>query len=36
VLTASKLGKRYGSKRVLRGVDLDLPAGGFLVVTGPN
>jgi heme exporter protein A len=36
VLTASKLGKRYGSKRVLRGVDLELAAGGFLVVTGPN
>jgi len=36
VLTASKLGKRYGSKRVLRDVDLDLAAGGFLVVTGPN
>jgi len=36
VLTASKLGKRYGEKRVLRGVDLELPDGGFLVVTGPN
>jgi heme ABC exporter ATP-binding subunit CcmA len=36
VLTASKLGKRYGAKRVLRGVDLDLAEGGFLVVTGPN
>ena len=36
MLTASKLGKRYGSKRVLRGVDLDLAEGGFLVVTGPN
>jgi heme ABC exporter ATP-binding subunit CcmA len=36
VLTASKLGKRYGEKRVLRGVDLDLAEGGFLVVTGPN
>jgi ABC-type multidrug transport system ATPase subunit len=36
VLTASKLGKRYGSKRVLRGVDLELAEGGFLVVTGPN
>jgi heme ABC exporter ATP-binding subunit CcmA len=36
VLTASKLGKRYGYKRVLRGVDLDLADGGFLVVTGPN
>ena len=36
MLTASKLGKRYGSKRVLRGVDLELAEGGFLVVTGPN
>ncbi len=36
MLTASKLGKRYGFRRVLRGVDLELAAGGFLVVTGPN
>ena len=36
MLTASKLGKRYGEKRVLRGVDLDLTEGGFAVVTGPN
>src|SRR5438270_13552404 len=36
VLTASKLGKRYGSKRVLRGVDLKVADGGFLVVTGAN
>lgn len=36
VLTARRLGKRYGDRRVLRGVDLDLPRGGFLVVTGPN
>ncbi|MGH3007909.1 MAG: heme ABC exporter ATP-binding protein CcmA [Gaiellaceae bacterium] len=36
MLTARKLGKRYGEKRVLRGVDLELPLGGFLVVTGPN
>ena len=36
MLTASKLGKRYGAKRVLRGVDLELADGGFLVVTGPN
>ncbi|TMG40450.1 MAG: ABC transporter ATP-binding protein [Chloroflexi bacterium] len=26
----------YGEKRVLRGIDLELPRGGFLVVTGPN
>ena len=36
MLTASRLGKRYGEKRVLRGVDLDVPSGGFVVVTGPN
>jgi heme ABC exporter ATP-binding subunit CcmA len=36
VLTARRLGKRYGDKRVLRRVDLVLPRGGFLVVTGPN
>jgi heme ABC exporter ATP-binding subunit CcmA len=36
VIRARGLGKRFGEKRVLRGVDLDLPRGGFLVVTGPN
>jgi heme exporter protein A len=36
VLTARRLGKRYGEKRVLWGIDLALPRGGFLVVTGPN
>jgi len=36
VLSARRLGKRYGEKRVLRRIDLDLPRGGFLVVTGPN
>jgi heme exporter protein A len=36
VLVARRLGKRYGEKRVLRGIDLSLPRGGFLVVTGPN
>jgi len=36
VLVARRLGKRFGEKRVLRGIDLDLAAGGFLVVTGPN
>jgi len=30
------LEKRYGRKRVLRGVDLAVPHGGFAVVTGPN
>ena len=28
--------KRYGRKRVLRGVDVAVPVGGFAVVTGPN
>jgi heme ABC exporter ATP-binding subunit CcmA len=36
VIRARQLGKRYGEKRILRGVDIDLPRGGFLVVTGPN
>jgi heme exporter protein A len=30
------LEKRYGRKRVLRGVDIAVPPGGFAVVTGPN
>ncbi len=36
MLATRRLGKRYGEKRVLRGVDLELPDGGFLMVTGPN
>ena len=36
MITARKLGKSFGEKRVLRGVDLDLARGGFAVVTGPN
>jgi ABC-type multidrug transport system ATPase subunit len=36
VIEARKLGRRYGAKRVLRDVDLEVPAGGFAVVTGPN
>jgi heme exporter protein A len=28
--------KRYGTRRALRPLDLDLARGGFLVVTGPN
>jgi heme exporter protein A len=36
VITALKLGKSFGEKRVLRGVDLELARGGFAVVTGPN
>ena len=30
------LEKRYGRKRVLVGVDVSVPTGGFAVVTGPN
>jgi len=36
VIRSRDLGKRFGEKRVLRGVDLELGRGGFLVVTGPN
>jgi ABC-type multidrug transport system ATPase subunit len=36
VIRARGLEKRYGDKRVLRGLDLVLEPGGFLVVTGPN
>jgi ABC-type multidrug transport system ATPase subunit len=28
--------KRYGRKRVLRGIDISVSRGGFAVVTGPN
>ena len=30
------LAKRFGDKRVFAGVDVSLPDGGFLLVTGPN
>jgi heme exporter protein A len=36
VIYARGLGKRFGDKRALDGVDLDLARGGFLLVTGPN
>lgn len=36
MIHARALEKRYGDKRVLRGVEFDLPADGFLVVTGAN
>ncbi len=36
MIRAQGLGKRFGVKRVLRGVDFELRRGGFLVVTGPN
>jgi ABC-type multidrug transport system ATPase subunit len=36
VIQARGLGRRFGEKRVLDSVDLDLARGGFLLVTGPN
>ncbi len=36
MIEARALGKSFGEKRVLRGVDLELPRGGFAVVTGRN
>jgi heme exporter protein A len=36
VIRARALSKRFGEKRALAGVDLELERGGFLVVTGPN
>jgi ABC-type multidrug transport system ATPase subunit len=36
VIRARGVERRYGDKRVLRGVEFDIGADGFLVVTGPN
>jgi heme exporter protein A len=36
VIRARELEKRYGRRRALAGVDLDVPRNGFLLVTGPN
>ena len=36
MIRARAVEKRYGDKRVLRGLDLDVPRGGFVVVTGAN
>jgi ABC-type multidrug transport system ATPase subunit len=36
VIRARGLGRDFGAKRVLRGLDFDVARGGFLVVTGPN
>ena len=36
MIRARGLSKRYGSKRVLEGLDVSVPRGGFLLVTGPN
>ena len=36
MIRARGLSRRFGEKRVLEKLDLDLEDGGFLVVTGPN
>jgi heme exporter protein A len=36
MVTARNLSKSFGSKRVFSRIDVELPAGGFLLVTGPN
>jgi heme exporter protein A len=36
VIRARGLERRYGVKRVFRGLDLDVERGGFVLVTGPN
>lgn len=36
MIVARGLERRFGSKRVLAGLDLDVPEGAFVVVTGPN
>jgi heme exporter protein A len=36
VIRARGLGRDFGAKRVLRGLDFEVPRGGFLLVTGPN
>jgi ABC-type multidrug transport system ATPase subunit len=36
VIRARGLAKRYGSKRIFEGLELDVERGGFVLVTGPN
>ena len=36
MIQARGLGRRFGAKRALRDLDLEVPSGGFLLVTGPN
>jgi heme exporter protein A len=36
VVAARGLAKRFGERRVFAGLDVDVPDGGFLLVTGPN
>jgi heme exporter protein A len=35
-VAARRLAKRFGDRRVFNGIDVDVEAGGFLLVTGPN
>ena len=36
MIRARELSKRFGDKRVLQRLDLEVPRGGFVLVTGPN
>src|SRR5262245_10135131 len=36
IIRARGLERRFGEKTVLHGIDVDLPGGGFLLVTGAN
>jgi heme exporter protein A len=36
MVRARGLGRRFGERPILAGVDLDLDTGGFLLLTGPN
>ncbi|HEY8773577.1 MAG TPA: ABC transporter ATP-binding protein [Gaiellaceae bacterium] len=36
MIRARGLGRAFGAKRVVHELDLDVPSGGFLLVTGPN
>ncbi len=36
MIRARGLSRRFGARRVLAGLELDVPAGGFVLVTGPN
>ena len=36
MIRASRLGKRFGDRRVIEGLDLAVDRGAFLLVTGPN
>jgi ABC-type sugar transport system ATPase subunit len=35
-VTIRKVGKRFGDTQVLRGIDIDVPDGGFAVLVGPS